>query len=410
MYLNIEIKNGGKLTIHEATLNQKQLILKYKLIPTNLVNKIQSINLKNKSVWERLTFITDALKIIKENWLCGLGGNAWRTMQSKTQSYYYFSREVHCFVVQVFLENGILGLIACLGIGILFLKRLVAEIKSPEMDLEKISVMMAVIFLCLHSLLDFDLSFFYVLLVVFVILATMKFEELQKVRGDNVLCVALIIVSILNAYIGFAERYYKSHTELMRITAEWPEGRQWDMFYRFMPFSKDAKVKKYRFLRSEDTVDYEAVKEVSKSLLVHEKYMDNNLRLDYVYVYIEACLEKTQENLEKDLSFAFDYVCKTEEFGKYQPTFQLNRWSNFGEIIRLLEENEQMEWKEKFQEQLIKEMNNKENDMFDAKKTRCKEEQIEEYKKSLEELKERINLNQTRNESEDGNISINADL
>ena len=38
-----------------------------------------TISLKNKSAWERLNFINDAVKLIKENWLCGMGGNAWRT-------------------------------------------------------------------------------------------------------------------------------------------------------------------------------------------------------------------------------------------------------------------------------------------------------------------------------------------
>ena len=69
IYMNIESKDKkSEITINKAQINNNELVLKYKILPTKLIQKIQSISLNNKSAWERLVFIKDGMKIIKDNW------------------------------------------------------------------------------------------------------------------------------------------------------------------------------------------------------------------------------------------------------------------------------------------------------------------------------------------------------
>ena len=65
------IQNG--LKINEIKINGEHYPINYKYIPNSLVTKIKSMNFKSKSIWERTTFYKDALKIIKDNWLFGIG-------------------------------------------------------------------------------------------------------------------------------------------------------------------------------------------------------------------------------------------------------------------------------------------------------------------------------------------------
>lgn len=68
------IQNG--LKINEVKLNGKHYPINYKYVPNSVITKIKSISLNSKSVWERTTFYKDALKVIKDNWLFGIG--RWR--------------------------------------------------------------------------------------------------------------------------------------------------------------------------------------------------------------------------------------------------------------------------------------------------------------------------------------------
>ncbi len=99
-------KNVG-LKVNSLTINGEEIILKYKYFPTSLVNLLRQINIKNKGAWERGVFILDGIKIAKDNFLFGAGGNAWNYLHGEVQSYSYVAPQSHCFYTQVIIENGI---------------------------------------------------------------------------------------------------------------------------------------------------------------------------------------------------------------------------------------------------------------------------------------------------------------
>lgn len=403
MYVNIEAtaeENYGKLEIINARLNGEKFILKYKLIPTSVVHKIQGISLKNKSVWERLGFIENALTTIKGNFLLGFGGNAWRTIQSKSQAYNSYATEAHSFPIQIFLENGILGFLSAFGIYFFMAKYLFDEVKKSEMAMGKISIIMAVGFILVHSILDFDMSFLYIMLIVFLMIATINYDkEKFKMRGEIVLYLLLIFASIGGIYVAGTERYYKKNTDILRVSKEWPEERIFEVYNKFMPFNKKARVKYYGAVADKEEVDYEKIQKILKDIIVHEKYMDLNLRLEYVKSYVEACLVAS-DDIYSELDFALEYIKDTEGFGKYQPNLQISRFNNLKEMVEILENAEENSMAQMFREQLEKEIAAKEVCILDFRKSRYGEKNVEQYRNLIKKI----------NGVEDGDIGIDVDL
>lgn len=382
IYINIENKEtDSKFIVNNARLNEKQLILKYKILPTKIIQKIQGISLKNKSLWERATFIKDGIKAIEQNWIFGLGGKAWETIQSKTQSYSYYAQEMHSFPVKVFIENGILGFVACIGVAIYLIKILVKECKEKEINMFNISILIAISFLLLHSIIDFDLSFFYCILVSATMIATISSKENGKqIKLSNVIYIILIIVSLINIYSTLIQMSYKEKARLLKVNSKWTEERIFETYYKLLPYNRTIKNRYYGTIKDDNQRQ-----KIREDLIKNEKYDILNLSLENIYLYIEQLIKNNEgaELFEKSLN----YVEETEEFYKYNPNYQISRLSKLKEIVELLNENNFIEYAQKFENQLIKEIEEKEQDILNYEKSRYYQEYVELYKEQIEKLK-----------------------
>lgn len=96
---------------------------------------------------------------------------------------------------------------------------------------------------------------------------------------------------------------------------------------------------------------------------------------------------ENKENIYETLENALSYIKDTEEFYKYKPQFQMIRLENLKNIIQLLEEENQGKQVEKFQNQLVHELANKETYILDYNKARYPEQEVQYYKEKIEELK-----------------------
>ncbi len=165
--LTFETKNPKEqkgLKINSLKINDKEYILNYKYLPASLVNKIKTLNMKNVSVTERLTFYKDALKLIKQNPITGIGGNGWYYKYEEVRSYDYEAKQVHSYPLQIFLENGIIGFCAYIAILILVV---IYENKQKN---KEIRTSLALNSILIHSIIDFDLSFMNILIYTFLLL------------------------------------------------------------------------------------------------------------------------------------------------------------------------------------------------------------------------------------------------
>lgn len=393
IYLNIDLKEDeGKLIIDDAYMNNEKFILQYKLLPTGIVNKIQSISLSNKSAWERLTFIKDSTKAIKENWLFGFGANAWRKIQLKVQEYNYYASEVHCFPIQVFLEFGIIGFISCVGIIFFVLKKLYKEFKSKETNMEIVTILISVLAILLHSFLDFDMSNYYIFLITFVMIAILSSnEKSQSITSKRkiisvIVSVILIILSIFNSYIVIVEMYYKNQKNLNKMT----ESKILNIYSNILPFDLDVKERKYNALQRVENKDYEEIQETIKDFIENEKYSYRNIILVRPYSYIESAIKCN--NLTKNkFDFIVKYIEDTQEFYKYSPLLKFERFNNLIQIYEILIKNNQIEYAEKIKEILMTEILKNKECILDYEKCRYEKNYVERYEISLDEITNEIN-------------------
>ena len=381
----INIKNDDKnaeFIINGTKINDEQFILEYKFLPTNVVDKISNISFNNKSAWERFTFVNDALKIIKENWIFGVGYNAWQTMQYGVQDYNYYSQEVHNFLIQIFLENGLIGFVSCIGVFIYIINKTYKEAKKENIDMSKISYLLGINFLLVHSLFDFNMSFFYVSFIIFILISIISSQENNekeiKINGI-IFYIVFIIMSIVTIYVAIVKNNFNKESEMLKVNSVRTEEVIFSTYNELIPFDREVRNRYYKSLNNQEDNNVIEMKNILEKNILTERYDTNNLDLTNFVEFIKSMQD------ENDIDFIVDYIKETEEYFKYQPELQIQRFNNMIEIIEVLE-NKNISTNE-LKEQIKDELEYKESYILDYQKCRYPKEKVEEYKQKIEYLK-----------------------
>lgn len=131
------------------------------------ITRLLDINLETQSAQSRLEFTADALRAFKDQpW--GYGGTGWDRTYRRYQQVNYVTREVHNHYAQTLVEAGALGLIALVGaLG----AALWTGFRSRTDEPLRWTMTSAGMLLALHAFLDIDLSYFYLWLLMWGLLA-----------------------------------------------------------------------------------------------------------------------------------------------------------------------------------------------------------------------------------------------
>lgn len=145
------------------------------ILPDNMETRLENINFKQHSVLERFTFYKDALKVVKDYPVLGAGGGGWASLYEHYQNNPYVSRQVHNFFLQYLIEVGIVGFIVFMGfIGYIFYKYICGYMNRKKDDFENgFFFLIIALSILVHSLLDFNLSYAFMGILVFLGLAGM---------------------------------------------------------------------------------------------------------------------------------------------------------------------------------------------------------------------------------------------
>ncbi|MEJ8553415.1 O-antigen ligase family protein [Tepidibacter sp. Z1-5] len=127
------------------------------ILPTSISDRLSSINLKTFTVVERNVFYKDAVSIIKDYFIFGTGGGGWQALYPQYRTYEYTTTQTHNYIIQVFIEVGIIGVVSLIG---LYLSTLYSSFKILKNDCNGniIGVMVACVVLVAHTFIDFDMS------------------------------------------------------------------------------------------------------------------------------------------------------------------------------------------------------------------------------------------------------------
>lgn len=178
-----------------------QFKLSYKYIPEALVSRINAINLSDRSSTARLIFYQDALRIFKDYPIVGAGGGAWANLYEQYQSEPYNSTTTHSYFLSTLVDVGLIGTGLLLTLIIVLILQLIKSVK--EKNELSIVLLIAIFFLLAHSALDFNFSFFSIMILFWVLIACLDIKMLPqrlKFKMHNsvgyVLVLPFLIVSI----------------------------------------------------------------------------------------------------------------------------------------------------------------------------------------------------------------------
>lgn len=138
------------------------------LLPEDIKNRIENINFEQHSVLERGTFYMDSMKLYQDYPVLGAGGGAWAALYEKYQNNPYVSRQAHNFFIQYLVETGTVGILILLGfLFYIFYLYIRNYFKPSETGQDRHVFYIVTISLLIHSIIDFDLSYVFLGVLVF---------------------------------------------------------------------------------------------------------------------------------------------------------------------------------------------------------------------------------------------------
>jgi len=159
------------------------------ILPQYIILRFAKLSLSDKNIMLRLSYFSDALKLIPPNWLFGVGGGGWYSLYQSVQDSFYTARAVHNHYLQVFLESGILGFLSFLSIIFISLYNMIYSRFKLKDNMDRIlqsGLFCGFLALMIHSSFDFNLTFVSMALMLWAFIAgsaiSLPSEDLDNTR------------------------------------------------------------------------------------------------------------------------------------------------------------------------------------------------------------------------------------
>lgn len=296
-HIEIRINNPlkQKITINNFKINGKKYILEYKIIPEEIVRIFTTFNFKNSSVWQRIDYWKDGIDIIKNYWLTGAGGETWATLYGQTQDYLYYSKEVHCYIIEVWMSFGLLGIISYICILVLTIRneyKLLKKLKEDkEMYRNILAFVIGISIIITHSLMDFDMSFLIIEMIFYIIIAIISKEDKNILKSKNNIEKAIILIFIISG-IG----------NLLGMIAQITEDTTGIASNRIAPWISKYKYNKIIYIENNGINDENKL-EYIKQYVANEPYKYQNTLYEImsnqiIYEIDENNIEGSVENIK----------------------------------------------------------------------------------------------------------------
>jgi O-antigen ligase/tetratricopeptide (TPR) repeat protein len=218
------------------------------MLPSPIKERINAINAQQHSVLERQTFNKDAVKIVQDYPYFGTGGDGWRAIYQKYQNNPYISSQSHNFYSQLLVEIGYIGTGIFVLVMFIVIYRFFSKINKIQGRENKIvlwTYFISIFIILGHSLIDFNMSYGYINMLVFVFLGTIssidvdhehrnfikhtpyKSKDKNKLGKVLIYCIlSVLLFSLINQYrFILAEDQFKKGILFVQ-NAKVPEGSE----------------------------------------------------------------------------------------------------------------------------------------------------------------------------------------
>ena len=192
------------------------------ILPGGVGARVTAISLQSGTLLDRVVMDGIALRIIAGHPWLGFGANAWQDLYHRYQTSYFIANETHDYLTQLLIEGGILAGIGLLWLLYLLLRRLAGRSRTQGQEALRVGAAAAGLFLLLHSLMDFDLSYFSFLAMFFYLVGVATGSVVGGEREQRwtlplrpLLYPLAAIALILLLPLGVGEKFYTDGMQLL---------------------------------------------------------------------------------------------------------------------------------------------------------------------------------------------------
>ncbi len=325
-HIEIRIKNKLKqeITINDLKINGKKYILEYKIIPEELVRMFTTFNFKNSSVWQRGDYWRDGIKILKNNWIIGQGGNTWRVSYGQVQDYLYYAKEGHCYILEIWMSFGILGTLSYIFIIAITIQNGIQQLKESKQNKKGyrniLAMFVGILLLIIHSTMDFDMSYLIMEMIFFALMALINSRDrkIENSKGIVDICVIVIFIIItIGNILGFISQVFEDETGITsEKIAHWISRYQ----YNQIVYIENSKI------QDENKINY------IKKYIKNEPYQYQNIMYE---IMSNEIINNSAARTEENIRYLVDTWKNTNLERKYEITTIQKR----AEIMLELSEN-----------------------------------------------------------------------
>lgn len=145
---------------------------------TGSLSRLTNITLQDENVQSRFEYNRDAIKIIKDYPLTGIGAGGWEALYHQYASHLYWSSITHNYFMQTWIEAGTLGFLGLMAVWLAFIHLLWKYWKKPKDENSNHFLFwggtIAIFLLATHSIIDFDMSYPAVAFLLFGLMGTLQ--------------------------------------------------------------------------------------------------------------------------------------------------------------------------------------------------------------------------------------------
>lgn len=177
------------VVVSSSKSEQNIYFIAYRLLPESFYNRVYSIG-RDVNMERRFELFGDAIKVIKDYPIFGIGGGGWAAIYKSYIDSDYNSRQVHNQFLQVWVESGVIGFLAFTSIWLIFAIVFYLNYKRKQLSLATqqlwTSAFIPVIAIGLHSIIDWHFAMTSVGFLLFSLLgAGMSMDQIKWFKWRN---------------------------------------------------------------------------------------------------------------------------------------------------------------------------------------------------------------------------------
>ena len=206
------------------------------ILPSNTAKEFSSTEPFIEMVAERSAFYQDSFALIKTSTIIGSGGNAWSVTYPTYQSSSNVSEQVQSYMMQVWLETGMIGLILLIVVMLAFFYCSFLAIRKYK--ILGITVACSALLLLLHSFIDATFSFTSVSILFWALLGMIAvMSNIDKIKmkinpyyfiGVAVLSLIVCIMFLVGRQYSLAGNEAVSRADYAGASTVFGEAIQWN--------------------------------------------------------------------------------------------------------------------------------------------------------------------------------------